>query len=167
MLEIQEEPTCLKYLRKCFITALTLLILVLFYMLCQQCTILFSIYTLHYIYRPHTQEYFGQWVSLLLSDLHIALHVFMKLGRTHSKWFCFPLLHTLSLPMISVWDLGKASISGLSFCGWGIDVDLGRMILEMNSIQPSAVPEHGQMLWLCLAVILMWRKSMDLVTSVP
>lgn len=49
----------------------------------------------------------------------------------------------------------------------GLDLDWERMVSGMDSIQPSTVPEHGEVFWACVAVIFMWMKAMDLVTRVP
>lgn len=46
-----------------------------------------------------------------------------------------------------------------------LDLDLGRIVLAMDSTQPIVL-EQCQMLRACLAVVFTWKKVTDLVTKV-
>lgn len=104
VMEIEVQPKFLKFRWRCFITVFTFNIFFP-YSTCSYAnsTPLWFLF----IHRPPTLDKRVFWEMGLSTSLWslpgcVLLYVFMKLGRTQSKQFCFHFPQILTLPMISV-----------------------------------------------------------------
>lgn len=120
---------------------------------------------IHRLTTPGKKIFWEMGLSSSLWSLPgcIVLHMFIRLERIQSNVFCFHLPHTLSIPVIPVWDFRQTSISNLLLCGQQDGSRFGKT--ASGDAQYPTVPyvpgvsvlsgcniKCGRMQWIC------WQK---------